>query len=48
MTNQSQDITDKHWQRQLLPLKCKQNFCDTIAWHPRRRNNINPLTMVGS
>ena len=28
MTNQSQDITKKHLQRQLLLIKCKGTICD--------------------
>ena len=31
MTNQSQDITENHYQRQLPLLKCRQIFRDTIA-----------------
>ena len=29
-TNQSQNITEKHWQGQLLLLKCKQTFPDSV------------------
>ena len=32
MTNQSQDITEKHWYLQLPQLKCKQIFRGTIAY----------------
>ena len=31
MKNQLQDITEKHCQRQLPPLICKQTFRDTVA-----------------
>ena len=30
ITNQSQNITEKHWQGQLLLLKCKQTFPDSV------------------
>ena len=30
MTNQSPDITEKHWLRQLPLLKCKQTLRDTV------------------
>ena len=31
MTKQLQDITERHWQRQLTLLKCKQTFGDAAA-----------------
>ena len=31
MTKQWQDITEKHWKRQLQLLKCKHTFRDTVA-----------------
>ena len=43
MTNQLQDITEKHWQQQLPLLKCK-TFHDTVAQYPGRRKYINSLT----
>ena len=43
MTNQLQDLTEKHRQRQLLVLKCKQTFRVTVAQYPRIRKNINSL-----
>ena len=31
MTSELQNITEKHRQRQLPLLKCKQNVCDTVT-----------------
>ena len=40
MTNQSQDITEKHRKRQLPLLKWKQTFRDTVSQYPQKRKNI--------
>ena len=34
------DVTKKHWQQQLPPIKYKQTIRDTIAQYPRRRKWI--------
>ena len=38
------DVTEKHWQQQLPPIKYKQTIRDTVAQYPRRRKYINFLT----
>ena len=37
MRNESEVITEKHWQKQLPLPETKQTFCDTAEQYPRRR-----------
>ena len=34
------DVTKKHWQQQLPPIKYKQTIRDIVAQYPRRRKWI--------
>ena len=48
MGNQWQNITEKHWQRQLPLLKCNQTFRDTVTQYPRRKKiNLHITGVTG-